>query len=418
MTKTYLDNNLDDSVLQGNQIGFSIKAVTDYTSFNQKVVKYRYRYCGTPLYCADENNAILPYYDSDNILKYNFIEIEDYTNNDYLDIISIVPRFETDMLLQIEFEAYQDDDKTWSQVARSPFFIAFHNEIPKISLRSVEWMEDSIQYIGSIDEIGFFKPANDTIHNESAWRKYCEYFYNVFKVDNIELKLLHYTNSKGSADREVSILHLDSNELYNLYSKTIQGVLLETNVNGSNYYQLQISASLSNSTTADYKLKFPQEKNNILSSIVLLPIKVPSFQIKRRGTKTHMSDIDKTIGTYVTGAGMFNHSNLVGVQPGQNPKLDSALGHSIALYDTHVPEGQEIASNSPSIGFFDEAHNELGSIKYDPQKSGLVFTPIAEITSNSIILTNEEGDKGIITLARDSDGNVNLDFHIIKKTSD
>jgi hypothetical protein len=94
---------------------------------------------------------------------------------------------------------------------------------------------------------------------------------------------------------------------------------------------------------------------------------VSSFQIKRRGVKAQMLENDPALGTFTTGAGMFNHGEEVGVDvSGKTPKFDNSKGHSITLYDTRAD--RDHTSNKPSIGFMDNNHNELASLSYDGKK--------------------------------------------------
>lgn len=101
---------------------------------------------------------------------------------------------------------------------------------------------------------------------------------------------------------------------------------------------------------------------SISSDKVGFPPKVAAFQIKENAIRAQMQSEtqDSNYSVLSTGAGMFNHSNNVGLSEDKNTK-DSGKGHSIALYDTHT--SGSTAVNQPSIGFMNEDHSVLGVIR-------------------------------------------------------
>lgn len=403
--------------LQGNRASFNFPLVTDKTVVYGYARNYRYRLLSTELYCdidkednyiAYEGNRTNWVYSAWEYLSCTEEEIKNQIEENKIpqkEVSFTVPSYQYDMMIVVEIEVQDDGTGQYFSTSNpdndandTPPFIALYNGVPDFSLDTVERKADKdIGITITIRDTGIGKPRNLSngleFRNSAGWGAYYTNILKAFYKTEEDYITLSWQGSDTSSfvnTEQAVILKCTTNDINAWQSQTLSceisvkddSILRE---NKNTYFRLLLEYG--NSEAADFKFAADKEDGTRYSSILLLPAAVSSFQIKRRGVKAHMLENDSALGTFSTGAGMFNHGEEVGVDvSGGTPKLDNSKGHSIALYDTRADGAN--ASNKPSIGFMNDKHQALGYLRYDPSKGDRG----ALVSNLPIIGNNQEVD--------------------------
>ena len=390
MSKLILHFNDYASALQSNSISIQFPLVRDETVYGGYATQYRYKYYYSPIYCEITGQSNYAYCDSaDWRSGAGWIEITPVVSGDLGVFDFTVPQLSYDALFKIEVQVYEDGTKSYYPTtanSTTPYFIGFYNQDTVVSFQTVERHSvdqiETIEIKGELSKTGFCKPANYGQNLESAvWGNYCtamlQQFIDIssssvlFQV-NCQLSLAN--NWKDMSTAEVLTINTDNLSQWRPHEFTMTIPVKEDyakfSSQGNVFARLEYKISVADSAT---EFRFYEDGASHVTSSLLLPAAISSFQVKRRSVKSQMLENDSTLGTFSTGAGMFNHSNQVGFHRNPitgAPELDSTHGHSIALYDTHATG--DSPTNSPSIGFMDDEHRELAALRYDPVNAQLI----------------------------------------------
>lgn len=502
MTK-YINFLSSNVALQGNKIAIPFECPTDRTVFGGYVTQYKYTYSYWPIYCSTKSNFDAQY-DSAEITRLNR-EIAFSIDNgiDSAELLFIVPFFTCDTLVSISMSAYDDGTNSYIAIPGEITFVALANDMPSLKLKGVKRNDEGIISLsGTITETGIFKPKNrDEIDKSSQqWENYCKAIVDSFDLDTVpKPHFAWYSDLRKDFNPATSVQDsfvLGTGQWFTEwyprdFEVTIEDSALIEQISPerNNYFTVALTYTNNPAPNGIYKFNADGSDAARLTNVTLLAAEIASFQIKRRAIKAHMLEKDEKLGTYSTGAGMFNHGAEVGVDAGANEVIydvegsfrvnsnmitsngvtstlafsnlrykygqsgtidmrvyngwkgrtyftlangeilietynlcsdwsdlltsdtNSALGsklyigidqgtgkgniiwtadlssgtiithikteiyldtglntekgHSIALYDTHVPDGASDPSNKPSIGFMDHEHNALASITYE-----------------------------------------------------
>lgn len=380
----------DNSVLQRNLLTVTFNLATDLTVPGTLVTSYRYRYKYTNVLLGTEDTPFK--YDENNTEFSSYYSLNPYaglvidSNNKTGSFTVTIPDFSYDSVLWIEIEPYDDYTRAFISnyhTSAGPF-VAFVNSTPEIYCSDVRWTgKTSLNLEWGIQQAGILYPMEPT-YGEEAWTSYV----NTLKSVTAERTLTPTVVLTNRVTKEQFTQALTPLSLSEWYPHLMPTVTIDKDWLASDkdwdiqmYVQIsEVAGPIDFDFIADSKSKY-------YSNQVLLKSVVAAFQIKRRGIKAHMLEDDPTLGTFSTGAGMFNHGEEVGVDVSEGaPKLDKSKGHSIALYDTRA-DGDHV-SNKPSIGFMNDRHQALGYLRYDPSKGDRG----ALVSNLPIIGNNQEVD--------------------------
>ena len=389
---TNLNITKENSVLQGNELIFSFGLATDLTVFNKYVTNYRYRYVTEDAYCGSDGCYYLDSETSKQYSDYSIIPSAAIKNDGHAELNFVVPHFINDKVMWIQIEAFDDEQGVYdSMPLEFGPIMTYYNEEPKLACTSVAWDHENILITWSIIDMGVLKPKNlDLIdYNSNGWKSYVNNLKVATKTREAYIRI--YAGSSLNKQEQVLVTETISMDKWHPMSQlsTYSG----KEINSSNNWYIKAEMSFSR-IDGEIDFDFIADSSKVYSSnVLLLNSLVPTFQIKRRGIKVHMLENDSTIGTFATGAGMFNHGEEVGVDvSGEIPNLDKSKGHSIALYDTRAEKDH--VSNKPSIGFMNDKHETMGYLRYDPNKGG---DRGALVSNLPIIANNQEIDDPTIT---------------------
>ena len=370
-------------VLQGNAVSFSVPLAEDRTVIGGYAKSYRYRYGYTPISCNTDSSTDYISYDFSGATYSDWYYVE--LNSDGSDapegeIKTTIPTFFT-CDVAMRFEVQVQDDGTGAYYANdaendTPVFIALYNRAPVFTLDHVSRNTDeSIKIEYTVADTGLGKPSNFSTEEEflgsAGWKAYINDILPAFNINSgtyITLTWLGSTDGFRANAEELLTISYEVTDIsgWTPGGKTqeislIEDILKNFSAKNNTYHRIELTYGIKSGD--DFEFAVDSESKPIYSDILLLPASTPSFQIKRRGVKAHMLENDSRIGSFFTGAGMFNHGNEVGVDVAAEggPKLDPAKGHSITLYDTHTV-GDDV-SNTPSIGFMSEDHRTMGYLK-------------------------------------------------------
>ena len=413
MSIVYTNFKKTDTVLQNNTVSFEFQLVKDRTVVGNYAKNYRYRYRYAPVLCnsADEENYIKyddstwndPNFDDWIAVECNDIDVANRTK----EVEAIIPFFSSDVIMRFEMQV--QDDGTGEYYANdaindTPVFIALYNKTPVFVIDDVRRENGGITIDYTIRETGLGKPSNlelsSNFFDSKGWKAYSNNilpdFFN--DADNLTYVSLAwegaYQGFNTNSLENMQTLTISSYKANSIdqwipgsYSFTVPSDKLEPIFSEKNNTYHRIALTYGIPTDSNFEFAANAQDNARYSDILLLPASTPAFQIKRRGIKAHMLENDSALGTFSTGAGMFNHGEEVGVDVSEGtPKLDNSKGHSIALYDTRA-DG-EYVSNKPSIGFMNDKHQALGYLRYDPSKGDRG----ALVSNLPIIGNNQEVD--------------------------
>ena len=363
--------------LQANNIILQFDGALDKTVYDLSTISYQYRYTFAPLYCnLDSSSSTYAYYNSEEMITSGWSPLSGYTYNPNTQQVSAniaVPSFSYDVVIYFTVRAVDDYNGTYSEDTRSTTPCAFfYNTFPQLSIYGAQWgvpingeqTKRNVNIIVSIAELGLLKPANvQSITNASKWSDYRENFRSSFGAITYSFKYYvsqNTTRPDSSTTVDSFVIAGDSAE--NSYDWI-------TNNNLDLILPYDESSSLSWSTDSSYYIWVGMSVSytgtnyfvagrvvETLTPYQLLQSLTPVMQIKKDALKIHMSKMDSV----ATGAGMFNHNDLVVYEDSPSVMKE---GHSIALYDTHVKAGATDATNEPSVGFFNSEHKELARIQ-------------------------------------------------------
>ena len=396
MSIVYTNFSNIQTVLQNNTVSFTFKLVKDRTVAGNYAKNYRYRYLYTPILCntTDKENYI-SYDNSSTTWNYSdwiYIECNDVdvtVENPTKEVETIIPFFSSDVAMRFEMQV--QDDGTGDYYANdaindTPIFIALYNKTPIFVIDDVRRENSGITIDYTIKDTGLGKPSNlelsSNFFDSEGWKAYSNnilpaFFGNADKLTYVSLTWEGAYQSFNTNDsNNIQTLTISSYKANSIdqwvpgsYNYTIPSDILKPIFSEKNNTYHRITLTYGIPTNLNFEFAANVDSGIIYSDILLLPASTPTFQIKRRGIKVHMLENDSTLGTFSTGAGMFNHGEEVGVDvSGETPKIDNSKGHSIALYDTRA-DGDH-ASNRPSIGFMNDKHETMGYLKYGVASDG------------------------------------------------
>ena len=312
---TNLSFTRSNTALQGNVIGYSFTKIADDTVIGGYVNKYRYYYEYTPIYCGNKGGGYA-YYDESNWKKSPYYEL-DYSNEPVSDSATLdftIPPFQWDAAIRLQVEVYDDSTGMYFSSGRglSPIFVAFYNRNVQITLSQVQRSNGRINMSVSIDESGYIRPSNYLQSELLASQSFADYIQNFRKCFDPHVPVLRWEGSvkkdfNTALSEEISAYNWETNFYTRSFSLSFDspGELSEQN---NAYYRVSISYA---DEGKDYKFATDKTDGTIYSNVILVPAAISSFQVKRRSVKSQMLEND-VIGTFSVGAGMFNHSDLVG----------------------------------------------------------------------------------------------------------
>ena len=380
----------NNSVLQRNLLTVTFNLATDLTVPGMLVTSYRYRYRYTSVLLGTEDTPFKYYENKIDSSSYYSLNpstgLDVDSNNKKGSFTVTIPDFSYDSVVWIEIEPYDDNIRNFipdSRTSAGPF-VAFVNSTPEIYCSDVRWNDKtSLNLEWGIQQAGILYPMKPT-YGEKAWISYA----NTLERVTAERTLTPTVVLTNRVTKEQFTQDLTPLPLSEWYPHLMPTVTIDKDWLASDkdwdirmYVQIsEVASPINFDFVADSKSKY-------YSNQVLLKSVVAAFQIKRCGIKAHMLEDDSILGTFSTGAGMFNHGEEVGVDVSEGtPKLDKSKGHSIALYDTRA-DGDHV-SNKPSIGFMNDKHQALGYLRYDPSKGDRG----ALVSNLPIIGNNQEVD--------------------------
>ena len=374
------------TALQGNYIVLQFNGAMDKTIYDLSTLNYQYRYEYAPIYCnTDDAASSYAYWDDSEVTYSSWTTLTGYSYDPDTQQVTasiVVPSFSSDMAIVFQVRAVDDVNQAYSETLETTPRAFFYNTIPQLSIYSANWgttvegnqEKRNISVIVNIGDLGLFKPANSAQiaqiapTQETFWSNYRKALRESFgDISYVFSYFISSTNTRPSSPQaEVNTFIVAQDEVENAYDWiTNPNITLTLPYNDEVYdwstdssYYVWIGMNVESSAT-NIRINGQWDgtaDRTTLTQYQLVQSLTPVMQIKKNALKIHMGRTDNQ----ATGGGMFNHNGMV--TDGQSPS-GMAAGHSIALYDTHVKEGQSDATNEPSVGFFDSGHKELARIQ-------------------------------------------------------
>ena len=370
------------TALQGNYIVLQFDGAMDKTIYDLSALNYQYRYGYAPIYCnTDSAASSYAYWDDSEVTYSSWTALTGYSYNPDTQQVTasiVVPSFSSDMEIVFQVRAVDDASQGYSGTLATIPCAFFYNAVPQLSIYNANWGttvggdqdKRNINVVVNIKDLGLFKPANSAqiaVTEETSWDNYRnalkQSFGDISYVFSYYISATNVGPSSPQAEIRTIIVAQDTEEnAYDWITYPNITLILPYGENNpwstDNSYYIWIGMNVENSTT-NIHINGQWDGSadrTTFTQYQLLQSLTPVMQIKKNALKIHMERTDSS----ATGGGMFNHNGMV--TDGQSPS-GMAAGHSIALYDTHVKEGESDATNEPSVGFFDSGHKELARIQ-------------------------------------------------------
>lgn len=372
----------DTTALQGNYIVLQFDGAMDKTIYDLSTLNYQYRYGYAPIYCntngADSSYA---YWNDTEVAYSSWTALTGYSydpDEQQVTASIVVPSLSSDMAIVFQVRAVDDINQGYSGTLTTMPCAFFYNTTPQLSIYNANWGatvggdqdKRDINVIVNIGDLGLFKPANSAqiaVTEKTSWSNYRNALKQSFgDISYVFSYYISNTNERPSSPQaEVRTFVVAQDTEENAYDWISHPNITLTlpydesyDWSTDNSYYIWIGMNVENSTT---NIRINGQWNGsadrtTFTQYQLVQSLTPVMQIKKNALKIHMGRTDSR----ATGGGMFNHNSMV--TDGESPS-GMATGHSIALYDTHVKEGQSDATNEPSVGFFDSGHKELARIQ-------------------------------------------------------
>ena len=375
------------TALQGNYIVLQFNGAMDKTIYDLSTLNYQYRYEYAPIYCntSGATSDYYAYWDDSEVTYSSWTTLTGYSYDPDTQQVTasiVVPSFSSDMAIVFQVRAVDDVNQAYSETLETTPRAFFYNTVPQLSIYSANWgttvegnqEKRNISVIVNIGDLGLFKPANSTqiaqiaATEETSWSNYRKALRESFgDISYVFSYFISSTNTRPSSPQaEVNTFIVAQDEVENAYDWiTNPNITLTLPYNDEVYdwsidssYYVWIGMNVESSAT-NIRINGQWDgtaDRTTLTQYQLVQSLTPVMQIKKNALKIHMGRTDNR----ATGGGMFNHNSMV--TDGTSPS-GMAAGHSIALYDTHVKEGESDATNEPSVGFFSNEHKELARIQ-------------------------------------------------------
>lgn len=370
------------TALQGNYIILQFDGAMDKTIYDLSTLNYQYRYGCAPIYCITNGaTSDYAYWDDSEVTYSSWTALTGYSYNPDTQQVTasiVVPSFSSDMEIVFQVRAVDDANQGYSGILATTPCAFFYNTAPQLSIYNANWGapvggdqdKRNIDVIVTIRDLGLFKPANSAqiaVAEETSWSNYRDALKQSFSdISYVFSYFISSTDTRPSSPQaEVRTFIVAQDEVENAYDWiTYPNITLtlpydENNPwSTDNSYYIWIGMNVESSAT-NIRINGQWDGSadrTTLTQYQLVQSLTPVMQIKKNALKIHMGRTD----SLATGGGMFNHNGMV--TDGQSPS-GMATGHSIALYDTHVKEGESDATNEPSVGFFNSGHKELARIQ-------------------------------------------------------
>lgn len=370
------------TALQGNYIVLQFDGAMDKTIYDLSTLNYQYRYGYAPIYCnASGASSSYAYWDDSEVTYSSWTALTGYSYSPDTQQVTasiVVPSFSSDMEIVFQVRAVDDANQGYSRALATTPCAFFYNTIPQLSIYNANWGttvggdqdKRNINVVVNIKDLGLFKPVNSAqiaVTEETSWSNYRnalkQSFGNISYIFSYYISATNVRPSSPQAEIRTIVIAQDTEEnAYDWITYPNITLTLPYDENNpwstDNSYYVWIGMNVENSTT-NIHINGQWDGSadrTTFTQYQLLQSLTPVMQIKKNALKIHMERTD----SLATGGGMFNHNSMV--TDGQSPS-GMAAGHSIALYDTHVKEGESDATNEPSVGFFDSGHKELARIQ-------------------------------------------------------
>ena len=370
------------TALQGNYIVLQFDGAMDKTIYDLSALNYQYRYGYAPIYCnTDSAASSYAYWDDSEVTYSSWTALTGYSYNPDTQQVTasiVVPSFSSDVEIVFQVRAVDDASQGYSGTLATIPCAFFYNAVPQLSIYNANWGttvggdqdKRNINVVVNIKDLGLFKPANSAqiaVTEETSWGNYRsalkQSFGDISYVFSYYISATNVRPSSPQAEIRTIIVAQDTEEnAYDWITYSNITLTLPYDENNpwstDNSYYIWIGMNVENSTT-NIRINGQWDGSadrTTFTQYQLLQSLTPVMQIKKNALKIHM----ERTNSLATGGGMFNHNSMVA--DGQSPS-GMAAGHSIALYDTHVKEGESDATNEPSVGFFNSGHKELARIQ-------------------------------------------------------
>ena len=351
-----------NTALQGNTIALTFPKAVDKTNYDKRVeaITYQYRYHLKPLQLETSEIPLVVATDPIVTTTWKVLTgVKDTQDKDLVEAEVRLPQQKYDYQITYEIRALDDHLDTPMDTTQQLSLYGIYNSSAQIFIDAMNWIgKEDIEVKYSIRDLGFGRPYNiDKLHREEyagAWSQYKKDLIRVF--GNIRLTV-KYKYDKTSYITHDNTQTGDSFEFADFDLANPRRSFLVDNtdnkLNPDNRYYFEfeiikdniktgINTVLDNSTNQKaYRFTLSEAAN--------------TFKIKRGAVQTNFPR-EKNAPT--TGGAMFSRSS-------HNASKDGIVedGHSVSVYDHHVPTGDVRPANEPSIGFMRTDHSEIGRLK-------------------------------------------------------
>ena len=336
--------------LQGNDIELEFPKAVDKTNYDKaaEAIDYEYRYDIYPIRLGTDS---LSYVEktTEPAVSSNWTKIDniaDTADANRVSAVFVLPRYDGGYAIQYQVRALDDYKKEPIQALTAPYFYALQNRAMDLDITKASRNEtDGADIRVTINNFGLLTPKADA--DSAAWSAARKDLVSLLGDMSFSIEARTYSQVSDSTSfikyLTIKLSELDITQAS--YEFTIQ-----TDVSSSTYLvvrgvksdlNIDFKGFLDNSTYASY------EK-------AVLKVVGDELRIKKRTILASFVDEDLS---FTPAAAMFTHT-----EEHTDGTGSVKAGHSIALYDHHNEPGELKPSDTPSIGFMDTEHNELGNI--------------------------------------------------------
>lgn len=337
-------------VLQGNDIELEFPKAIDKTNYDKaaEAIDYEYRYDIYPIRLGTD---ALSYVEktTEPAVSSNWTKIDtiaDTADEDRVSAVFVLPRYESGYAIQYQVRALDDYRREPIHSLTAPYFYALQNQAMSLDVTKASRNESGGADIRvTVNNFGLLTPRADA--DSAAWSAARRDLISLLGDINFAIEARTYSQAADNTSF-IKYLTIKLSELD--IAKTSYEFTIQTDVSSFTYLEIR---GIKSNLDIDFK-GFLDNSTYASYAIAVLKVVGDELRIKKGAIQAGFTEEDLS---FSPAAGMFSHT-----EEHTDAAGSTGAGHSIALYDHHNEPGELKPSNTPSIGFMDTEHNELGTV--------------------------------------------------------
>ena len=336
--------------LQGNDIELEFPKAIDKTNYDKaaEAIDYEYRYDIYPIRLGTD---ALSYVEktTEPAVSSSWTKIDsiaDTADEDRVSAVFVLPRYESGYAIQYQVRALDDYKKEPIKSLTAPYFYVLQNQAMGLDVTKASRNESGGADIRvTVNNFGLLTPRVDA--NSAAWSAARRDLISLLGDINFAIEARTYSQAADNTSF-IKYLTIKLSELD--ITKTSYEFTIQTDVSSSTYLEVR---GVKSDLSIDFK-GFLDNSTYASYAKAVLKVVGDELRIKKGTIQAGFTDEDLS---FSPAAAMFTHT-----EEHTDAAGSTRAGHSIGLYDHHHEPGELQPSDTPSIGFMDTEHNELGNI--------------------------------------------------------